>query len=100
MKTKTLFSLYFLGCVLCTFSQENNDRDQLIGKKDSLKVSFVTDVNFSTSSDDSRKEAQSGIGTLGLKFQQGYAYGSAAFTVYSQNKEVQTDSLETKIIWH
>lgn len=97
MKTKILLSLCFSGFYLIIHSQEIDKKNLLIGKKDSLKVSFVTDVNFSSSSDDNRKEAQSGIGTLGLKFQHGFAYGSASFTVFSQNKEIQTDSTETKL---
>jgi hypothetical protein len=70
---------------------------QDFGKKDSLRISFVTDVNFSSSSDDGRKQSRSGIGTIGLKFERGYIYGSTNFTVYSQNENISTDSSETKI---
>ncbi len=65
--------------------------------KNDYKISFVTDVNFSSSTNDTRKESKSGIGTLGLRFEKGYVFGGANFTVYSQNKEIQTDSTETKI---
>lgn len=61
------------------------------------KISIVTDVNFSSSADDTRKESQSGVGTLGLRFEKGNVYGGANFTVFSQNKEIQTDSRDTKI---
>lgn len=70
---------------------------QDFGNKDSLRISFVTDVNFSSSSDDGRKQSRSGIGTIGLKFERGYIYGSTNFTVYSQNENISTDSSETKI---
>jgi|JI10StandDraft_1071094.scaffolds.fasta_scaffold293953_1 hypothetical protein len=70
---------------------------QDFGKKDSLRISFLTDVNFSSSSDDGRKQSRSGIGTIGLKFETGYIYGSTNFTVYSQNENISTDSTETKI---
>lgn len=70
---------------------------QEFGSKDSLRISFVTDINFSSSADDNRKEATSGIGTIGLKFEKGYVYGNTNFTVYSQNNSISTNSSETKI---
>ena len=65
---------------------------------DTVKVFIETDVNFASSSNDTRKEASSGIGTLGLKFERGIFYGDINFTVFSQNKLVKSqDSIETKI---
>jgi hypothetical protein len=62
------------------------------------KVYINTDLNFSSSSNDSRSESKAGIGKLGLKFESGFMYGHAAFTVYSQNKEINSgDSTETKL---
>lgn len=65
---------------------------------DTVKVSIETAIDFSSSSNDTRKEASSGTGTLGLKFERGYLYGDVNFTVYSQNKQITSnDSTETKI---
>jgi len=82
--------------MLCMINA-NNVSCQDFGARDSLKVSFATNVNFAKSSDDTRKESSAGTGTLGLKFEQGYVYGAANFNIYSQNKEIVTDSTETKI---
>lgn len=90
---------YLLGLLILSlnvFSQEKKDDNAK--NIDTLKVALSTDINFSASSNDSRKEATSGIGTLGLKFNRGYIYGDVNFTVYSQNKELSTvDSTDTKI---
>jgi hypothetical protein len=62
------------------------------------KVYINTDLNFSSSSNDSRSESRAGVGKLGLKFESGFMYGHAAFTVYSQNKEINSgDTAETKL---
>ena len=87
--------LIIIGTLWMLYS--NNVTSQDFGARDSLKVSFATNVNFSKSSDDTRKESSAGTGTLGLKFEQGYVYGAANFTIYSQNNEIATDSTETKI---
>lgn len=56
-----------------------------------VKLYLETDVAFATSANDARKEASSGIGTLGLVFEQNLFYGSANFTVFSKNEEIITE---------
>ncbi len=88
--------LIVLGILICqtTFAIDSLATDTA----DRLNVSIVTDVGFASSTNDSRKETNSGTGTLGLKFEEGRFYGSASFTVYSQNEEVLTsDTIETKL---
>jgi len=75
----------------------NNVSAQEFGSQDSIRVSFVSEVNFTSTSQDKRKEASAGIGTLGVQFERGYVYGSASFVVYSQNSEIETDSNETQL---
>lgn len=70
---------------------------QEFGSKDSIRISFVSDINFTTSADDNRKAASSGIGTIGLKFERGYVYGSSQFTIFSQNEGISSDSSDLKI---
>ena len=107
MKTHLYFAILAFGFPFCNFVNAKDQKTQNeikktisnleFGSKEDLKINFVTNVNFSASTDDSRKESKAGIGTLGLQFERGYIYGSAQFTVFSQNKEVETDSTETKI---
>ena len=67
-------------------------------EKDKLKVFLKTDVNYASSTSDPRKNAQSATGTLGIKFENGYLYGSSVFTIHSQNEQISTlDSSETKL---
>jgi hypothetical protein len=84
------FCLIFFFCSQLALAQE--DESTL-----DYKISFASDVKFTSSGNDSRKESESGIGTLGLRFERGYIYGGANFTVFSQNDQISTDSLETKI---
>ncbi len=69
-------------------------------KKDTseLKVYLKTDINYASSAADTRKEAQSATGTLGIKFQKGYLFGSSVFTIHSQNEQIATeDNTELKL---
>lgn len=69
------------GVIFCLFILGTNLHGQEFGSKDTLNISIVTDANFSTSTDESKKEASAGIGTLGLNFERGYVYGGAKFIV-------------------
>ena len=63
-----------------------------------VKVYIDSDINFSSSANDSRSESKAGIGKLGLKFESGFYYGGVNFTVFSQNKTIETtDSNEVKL---
>lgn len=67
-------------------------------KAKELKVYLKTDINYASSASDSRKEARSAVGTLGVKFEIENIYGSSTFTVHSQNDQISTtDSTETKL---
>ncbi len=63
-----------------------------------VKVFIDSDINFTSSANDSRSESKAGVGKLGLKFETGFIYGRVNFTVFSKNKEILTnDSNEVKI---
>ena len=57
------------------------------------RVYLESDIFFSSSTNDTRRDAQAGIGTLGVKFQRKFIYGRILFTVYSKNNEIETESL-------
>lgn len=90
--------LVLLLLLALSYTARSQNNEEGIKSIDTLKVVLSTDINFSASSNDNRKEATSGIGTLGLKFNRGYIYGDVNFTVYSQNKDLNAeDSTDTKI---
>ncbi len=89
------FLTTIISTLMCSYL--NFSFGQEFGSKDTISISFLTDVNFSSSADDNRKEASSGIGTIGLKYEKGYVYGNTSFTVYSQNKSIVSDTSEIKI---
>jgi len=97
MRTRLFFLLIF--CSFLGFGQKTENGTT--GKEkaiDTLKIALSTDINFSSSADDDRKEASAAVGTLGLKFSRGFVYGDVNFTVYSQNKDgIEPDSTDTKI---
>ena len=86
----------FIICIIL-ISKLSLTYGQEFGDKDTLRISFISDVNFSKSSNDNRKESAAGIGTMGIKFERGYFYGSANFTIFSQNSDISPDSSEKKI---
>jgi hypothetical protein len=74
------------------YSQKNSIFSDVLSKEN-LKVHLKTDVNYASSTADSRKEAQSANGTLGIKFANDYLFGSTSFVVHSQNDEISTDDI-------
>jgi hypothetical protein len=92
-----LLSLILILIPSVLFSQLDTCKCDTTKLKD-LKVYLKTDINYASSKSDTRKEAQSATGTLGLKFETLNVFGSATFTIHSQNEEISTtDSLETKL---
>lgn len=73
----------------------------VLSQKDTnyLKVYLKTDINYASSASDNRREAQSAVGTLGVKFDlYNNLFASSVFTVHSQNQEITTDNIsETKL---
>lgn len=92
-----LFTLLIILLPFISISQ----KDSSLVKKDStnnLKVYLKSDINYASSTSDSRKEAQSATGTLGIKFEVDNIYASSTFTIHSQNDQISTnDSTETKL---
>ena len=83
------FLLFFLLPTFC-FTQTLDSN--------SLKVYLKTDISYASSAADTRKEAQSATGTLGVKFEKSFLYGHAVFTIHSQNEQISTDdNLERKL---
>jgi hypothetical protein len=67
-------------------------------QNDDLKIYFDTDFKFGSSANDTRKEAKSGIGTLGIRFEKRHLFGAVNFTVFSKNDNIQTtDTNEVKL---
>lgn len=91
-----LFKILIFIIPLFSFSQ----KDSLLKKdNNSLKVYLKTDINYASSASDNRKESQSAVGTLGIKFDlYDNIFASSVFTVHSQNQQITTDDVsETKL---
>ena len=87
-----------LSLILISFFSFGQSKNSQIFNKEDLKVYLKTDINYSSSTSDTRRESQSATGTLGMKFENGYLYGSSVFTVHSQNTQISTsDSSEMKL---
>lgn len=63
------------------------------------KVSIETNIDFASSADDTRSDAQAGTGTLGLKFSRNFVYGKIRFTVFSKNDEIEAESTNDQKIF-
>jgi hypothetical protein len=55
---------------------------------DTTNLYFESNIDFATSAKDTRSDAQSGTGTLGLKFDKKLIYGKIRFTVFSKNNMI------------
>ncbi|MBL7903899.1 MAG: hypothetical protein JNL22_02650 [Bacteroidales bacterium] len=88
-RSSKLITCLFLLMVGPLYSQD---------KGETVNVYIVTDVGFTSSVNDNRKQSSPGVGSIGLKFEQGKIFGEVSFTVYSQNEEVLTsDPFEYKL---
>lgn len=105
---RKLFILFFITLPFINFSQiePKKNTDSIISENTfvefrdttDLKVYLKTDIKYASSAADTRKEAQSATGTLGMKFEKGYLFGSAVFTIHSQNEQISTtDDSERKL---
>lgn len=56
------------------------------------KLYLETNINFATSTEDSRSDAQAGTGTLGIKFERKFIYGKIRFTIFSKNNEIESEN--------
>jgi hypothetical protein len=94
MKPIKLLVLIFCFAYLNSYSQ-NGDLKFL---DDDTSLYLETNINFATSTEDSRPDAQAGTGTLGIKFERKFIYGRVRFTVFSKNDEISSeDSTDNKI---
>jgi hypothetical protein len=92
-KSKTLTVLILLSFSY-SFSQVDNDKFL----DDDTSLYLETNINFATSTEDSRPDAQAGTGTLGIKFDRKFIYGKVRFTVFSRNNEIEAENnTDTKI---
>lgn len=69
---------------------ENTNNNKFLDDETSLYLE--TNINFATSTEDSRPDAQAGTGTLGIKFNRKFIYGKVRFTVFSRNDEIEAES--------
>jgi len=88
MKNYKLLPILFYTTCLSMFSQ--NDTNKIIDDDTSLYLE--TNINFATSTEDSRSDAQAGTGTLGIKFERKFIYGRVRFTVFSKNDEITSEN--------
>lgn len=95
MKTKLLYLSVFAIC-FCSLCEAQDDKTQetVLSKFLDKEVNLYleTNIDFATSTEDSRPDAQAGIGTLGLKFDRKFVYGQIRFTVFSSNDEVVSET--------
>jgi hypothetical protein len=85
--TKLLVTILFLT-YLTSFSQDSDLK--FIDAETHLYLE--TNINFATSTEDSRSDAQAGTGTLGIKFERKFIYGKVRFTVFSKNDEISSEN--------
>ena len=79
-----LFKILIFISPLFSFSQSDSN----------LRVYLKTDINYASSASDNRKESQSAVGTLGIKFDlYDNIFASSVFTVHSQNQEIVSDDV-------
>ncbi|MEZ4859067.1 MAG: hypothetical protein R2781_09675 [Flavobacteriaceae bacterium] len=94
MKIIKIINLLIILTFACSYSQDGDNK--FIDDETSLYLE--TNINFATSTEDSRPDAQAGTGTLGIKFERKFLYGRVRFTVFSRNEEISSDnSTDTKI---
>ena len=86
MNLSKLLTILFLLTLTYSFSQDNKFID------DETSLYLETNINFATSTEDSRPDSQAGTGTLGIKFKRKFLYGGVRFTVFSKNDEIISES--------
>lgn len=95
MKTKLLYLCVFAICFcsLCE-AQDEKTQETVLSKflDEEVNLYLETNIDFATSTEDSRPDAQAGVGTLGLKFDRKFVYGQIRFTVFSSNDEVVSET--------
>lgn len=87
MNLSKLLTTAFLLTITCSFSQEDS---KFLDEETSLYLE--TNINFATSTEDSRPDSQAGTGTLGIKFKRKFLYGGVRFTVFSRNDEIISEN--------
>ncbi|KFC19303.1 hypothetical protein [Chryseobacterium sp. FH1] len=87
MKTKLC-----LAALLCIQNLAHSQEKNLKFLDDYTNLYLETNINFSSSTEDSRSDAQAGIGTLGIKFDRKFIYGRILFTVFSKNDKIESEA--------
>ena len=80
---------YLFFCSSFIYSQTDTNTETI---DYDTRIYLETNINFATSAEDSRSDAQAGTGTLGIKFERNLLYGGIKFTVYSKNPEAETEN--------
>jgi hypothetical protein len=93
---KVLKLLTFVFFIVSTYSFSQVEDNKFLD--DVTRLYLETNINFATSTEDSRPDSQAGTGTLGIKFKRKFLYGGVRFTVFSKNDEiVSEDNSDAKI---
>lgn len=98
MNKKLYFTIVLSLSYVLIFSQGNSENTNSKFLDNETNLYIETNIDFSTSTEDSRPDAQAGTGTLGIKFDRKFIYGKIRFTVFSKNDEIKSeDNNDTKI---
>lgn len=101
MKNKLLYFCIFIISFYSVVGAQNTQTPEIGLSKfldEEVNLYLETNIDFATSTEDSRPDAQAGIGTLGLKFNRKFVYGQIRFTVFSSNDEVTSETnMDNKI---
>lgn len=93
-KKFNLFIIFILCfCSICT-AQIDTVKTGIVPKflDNEVNLYLETNIDFATSTEDTRPDAQKGIGTLGLKFDRRFVYGQIKFTIFSSNENIESES--------
>lgn len=91
-KTTLIITLFLFPFIVLSQEKDNKFLD------DKTNLYLETNINFASSTDDTRTDAQAGVGTLGIKFNRKFIYGGIRFTVFSKNEQITSENnLDNKI---
>lgn len=92
MNQKLLLTIILCCMFLYSYAQEKNspNNSKFLDKETNLYLE--TNIDFATSTEDSRPDAQAGTGTLGIKFDRKFIYGKIRFTVFSRNDKIESEN--------
>ncbi|MBJ6368811.1 hypothetical protein [Snuella sedimenti] len=95
MSKRHFFILLLVFTSLFSFSQDA----ETAFEDTKTKLYLETNIDFASSTEDSRPDAQAGTGTLGIKFLRKFVYGKIRFTVFSKNDNINSENADDSKIF-